>query len=318
MLYLNNFTFPTQKGEESFLDGYYRGTSGCTYHVNPYPFRVLSDVGLFRMDFEPITILCGGNGSGKSTALNVIAQKLRINRSSAYNSGELMDDYVDMCDLQADTNLTAENPGSVGNTARIDDIARIACMVTSDDVFKTMLQDRVRRNQTILESRKLTEQANDPNLDRRIHDILREGLDFETGENVDEFKDFMMMRKMSVSRYLREKLGKEERGMSNGENSFVYMTQLLSSPGLYLLDEPENSLSPDNQMKLSDYLVYMARCNNSQIIMATHSPFLLATPYAKIYNLDASPARICKFAELQSMKTYYQFFSGLQSLFEGK
>ena len=70
--------------------------------------------------------------------------------------------------------------------------------------------------------------------------------------------------------------------MSNGENSFVYMSELLQNEGLYLLDEPENSLSPEMQMKLSDLLAYMARYNNSQIIMATHSPFLLSTPYAKI------------------------------------
>ena len=114
-------------------------------------------------------------------------------------------------------------------------------------------------------------------------------LDFETGENVQQYKEAIEIRKKSVSQYLRGKLGKEEPGMSNGENSFVYMSELLQKEGLYLLDEPENSLSPEMQMKLSDLLVYMARYNNCQIIMATHSPFLLSTPYTKIYNLDGAP-----------------------------
>ncbi len=114
-------------------------------------------------------------------------------------------------------------------------------------------------------------------------------LDFETGENVQQYKEAVEIRKKSVSQYLRGKLGKEEPGMSNGENSFVYMSELLQKEGLYLLDEPENSLSPEMQMKLSDLLVYMARYNNCQIIMATHSPFLLSTPYTKIYNLDGTP-----------------------------
>jgi predicted ATPase len=57
-------------------------------------------------------------------------------------------------------------------------------------------------------------------------------------------KTLLKLGKKSVSQYLKGKLGKEEPGMSNGENSFVYMSELLQKEGLYLLDEPENSLSP--------------------------------------------------------------------------
>ena len=104
--------------------------------------------------------------------------------------------------------------------------------------------------------------------------------------------------------------------MSNGENSFVYMSELMQKEGLYLLDEPENSLSTEMQMKLSDLLVYMARYNNSQIIMATHSPFLLSTPYAKIYNLDGAPACVSKFEDLEAMQVYYEFFTSMKDKFE--
>ena len=141
-------------------------------------------------------------------------------------------------------------------------------------------------------------------------------LNLETGENVQQYKDAVEIRKRSVSKYLRDKLGKEEPGMSNGENSFVYMSELLQNEGLYLLDEPENSLSPEMQMKLSDLLAYMARYNNSQIIMATHSPFLLSTPYAKIYNLDGAPACVNKFEELEAMQVYYEFFLSMRDKFE--
>jgi len=84
MIYLQNFIFPSEYTEENYLDEYYRAHIGNTYHTKMYPFWVLSGIGLFRMDFEPITILYGGNGSGKSTALNVISQKLHIERRSAY------------------------------------------------------------------------------------------------------------------------------------------------------------------------------------------------------------------------------------------
>ena len=45
-----------------------------------YPLQVLSKNQLRVVDFEPITILYGGNGSGKTTALNVIAEKLGVDQ----------------------------------------------------------------------------------------------------------------------------------------------------------------------------------------------------------------------------------------------
>ena len=58
------------------------------FHTNMYPFKMLSGIGMFRLDFEPITILYGGNGNGKSTILNDTSQKLNIERHSVYNTSE--------------------------------------------------------------------------------------------------------------------------------------------------------------------------------------------------------------------------------------
>ena len=46
---------------------------------------ILSAHQLKMLDFEPVTILYGGNGSGKTTALNVIAEKLGLARDTLYN-----------------------------------------------------------------------------------------------------------------------------------------------------------------------------------------------------------------------------------------
>ena len=281
-----------------------------------YPFRVLSGIGLFRLDFEPITILYGGNGSGKSTALNVISQKLHIERKSAYNSGELMDAYVNLCSFETDMRWTGEEFSITGHRSGRYDIGEISCMITSDDIFKALLQDRVSREQTLMKSRMLSDKAGAIKLGRWADFKFSRHLDLETGENVQQYKDAVEIRKKSVSQYLRDKLGKEEPGMSNGENSFVYMSELLQNEGLYLLDEPENSLSPEMQLKLSDLLGYMARYNNSQIIMATHSPFLLSTPNAKIYNLDGAPACVSQFEDLEAMRMYYDFFKSIRDRFE--
>lgn len=172
------------------------------------------------------------------------------------------------------------------------------------------------RDQRLLKSRMLTESACAVNSKEWMSFKFARHIDCESGENFNLYKEASAMRKKSVSGYLRDRLGKEEPGMSNGENSFVYMSELLQKEGLYLLDEPENSLSPEMQLKLADLLLYMVRYNNCQVIMSTHSPFLLSMPCAKIYNLDAAPAGACKFEELEPMQIYYRFFAEKKELFE--
>ena len=80
MKYLDFMTFLTRDAEFNFFLGVKRS---C--YDSFYPFQILSRHGLERIDFEPITILYGGNGSGKTTALNVIAEKLGLRRDSKFN-----------------------------------------------------------------------------------------------------------------------------------------------------------------------------------------------------------------------------------------
>ena len=55
---------------------------------------MLSQRRLERIDFEPVTILYGGNGSGKSTALHVMAEKAGLKREAPFNRTSFFDDYV--------------------------------------------------------------------------------------------------------------------------------------------------------------------------------------------------------------------------------
>lgn len=132
-------------------------------------------------------------------------------------------------------------------------------------------------------------------------------MDFETDENVHKYIDFVKTQKESYSSYIKDKLGNEEPGLSNGENSFLQLLQLMEDEGVYILDEPENSLSPEMQYKLSQLILYMAHYNNSQIIIATHSPFLLGIEGAKIYNFEEHPVKVSKFEELEAVQFYYDF-----------
>ena len=86
MIYLSSFTFPSMETQEGFIIA-----EKHTCYDSFYPFKVL-DAG--RLEFEPITILYGNNGSGKTTALNVMAEALKLKRDSLYNRSNFFEDYI--------------------------------------------------------------------------------------------------------------------------------------------------------------------------------------------------------------------------------
>ena len=97
-------------------------------------------------------------------------------------------------------------------------------------------------------------------------------------------------------------------GHSNGESAFKYFIEKIQENGLYILDEPENSLSPKRQLELKQFIEDSARFYRCQFIISTHSPFLLSIKSAKIYDLDTNPVVTQKWTELENVKTYYEFF----------
>lgn len=87
MTYLESFNFPDKYAEEDF-----RLSLLSTYHDIWHPFGVLSKHNIEFIKFNTITIFYGGNGSGKSTALNVISEKLKLSRDSERES--LLQEYT--------------------------------------------------------------------------------------------------------------------------------------------------------------------------------------------------------------------------------
>lgn len=72
---------------------------------------------------------------------------------------------------------------------------------------------------------------------------------------------------------------------SHGESFLALMTHRFRGKGLYILDEPEAALSPKKQLLMLRRVRQLVR-QDSQFIIATHSPILLAYPNAKILLLD--------------------------------
>ncbi len=277
MIYLERFQFPDGEIEFDFLMKEKR-----TCYDTFYPFKILSQHRFERIDFEPVTILYGGNGSGKSTALNVIAEKLGLKRDTVFNKSNFFPDYLKLCN--------AETVGKLPPNSRI---------ITSDDVFDYMLNIRC-----------LNE-----GIDQRREELLSEYLDVKYSDfQMKSMADYEALkrkndaRRNSQSRFVRKELMDNVREYSNGESAFYYFAEKIGENGLFLLDEPENSLSLLRQQELVRFIEDSARFFGCQFIIATHSPFVLAINKAKIYDLDEDPVDVKPWTQLENVRAYYEFF----------
>lgn len=277
MIYLSHFEFPHIEREYSFLMGLKR-----TCYDSVYPFQILSRHHLQMLDFEPVTILYGGNGSGKSTALNVIAEKLGIKRDTLYNRSNFFEDYTKMCEYEV-----------------VQRIPRYSRIITSDDVFDFMLN-----------LRSLNE-----GIDCRREDLFEEYLEakysqfqMKSLDDYEQLKKVNFARSKTQSKFVRANVMDNVREHSNGESAFLYFSEKIKENGLYLLDEPENSLSPEKQQELLTFLEDSVRFFGCQFIIATHSPFLLSMRGAKIYDLDEEVVDVKRWTELKNVRAYYNFF----------
>lgn len=285
MIYLSQFSFPDIEEEYDFLMAQAR-----TCYDSYYPFQIISKHRLRMLDFEPVTFLYGGNGSGKTTVLNCIAEKLRLNRDTRFNRTDFFEDYTRMCSYTADYGIPEESR-----------------IITSDDVFDFILNMRA-INDGIDEKR---EELFEEYLDAKYSDFRMKSL-----EDYDRLKKVNMARRKTQSRYVRNNLMDNAREHSNGESAFLYFSEKIKEDGLYLLDEPENSLSPARQLELARFLHDSARFYNCQFIMATHSPFLLAMPGARIYDLDSEPIATKRWTELENVRATWEFFQSHKDEFK--
>jgi len=81
--------------------------------------------------------------------------------------------------------------------------------------------------------------------------------------------------------------GKSLHHQSHGESFWSFFSNRLGETGFFIFDEPESALSPQRQLALLAQMHAVCKNPNSQFIIATHSPILLAYPNATIYNCDS-------------------------------
>jgi predicted ATPase len=96
---------------------------------------------------------------------------------------------------------------------------------------------------------------------------------------------------------------------SHGLRHAAYFTSHFRNRGLYLLDEPENALSPKMQIRLLKIFQEIGSIGNAQFIISTHSPILLAYPDAEIYSFDRSTIERVAYEETDYFRIYRDFLN---------
>ena len=283
MIYLHRFSLPSEGAELHFLTDSRENRRTC--YTSRYPFGIFFGREVPTLELEPVTILCGGNGSGKTTVLNLMGEKLSLRRGTVFNRSSFFGDYLDLC--RAET------------APAFRDAREHSRVITSDDVFDYLLDLRYMNE----------------NIDHRRRELLAEYADaryakfqMRSMEDIDRLRQVVDAQRRTGSRYVRDRVMNDVVEKSNGESAFAFFTKEIQEEGLYLLDEPENSLSPRLQRELVGFLEDSAGFYRCQFVISTHPPFLLAMRGAKIYDLDSVPVQSRPWTELEHIRAYWQFF----------
>ena len=279
MIYLNSFRLLSAKNESDYIP------NQLNIHTSLYPFLIFPNKKFSNIEFNPITIFYGGNGSGKTTLLNIISDTINASRNNIDKRNELFKHYVDACK----------------DNYELIHLDECKCIkyISSEDVFDYLLDLK----------------AINSNVNRRKESLVNEYFEYRNNNynfsinEYEEIKKEYEAKRKSASKFVRNRLVKNNIVLeSNGETALDFWQQEIKDNSLYIIDEAENSLSAENQLKLKTFIEESARFYNCQFIIATHSPFLLAIENALIYDLDSIPVTTKKWTELDSVKTYNSFF----------
>ena len=292
MIYVRKLNLPSEHAEIKAIELEKR----TCFHTF-YPFKIFPEKKLSEVQFEGITMFYGGNGSGKSTVLNILAAKIHAIRYSEFNDAPLFDQFVQMCSVD------------------FSRVPKRSYVLTSDDVFDYALKARSINDGIDDQRHELFENY------IAVHQEAVQNPEITRFKGIDDYERWktvmeILSPKRSQSSYIKKRVAQDIDLHSNGETALRYFLERIDEDAIYLLDEPENSLSPERQQELLKFLEDSARFFGCQFIIATHSPFLLSMKGAKIYDMDENPVDVKRWTELENVRAYYDFFKKHEHEFE--
>lgn len=223
---------------------------------------------------SPVTFLVGENGSGKSTLLEGMAAAAR---SITVGSHRLDDD----------PSLAAGR--ALGRALKLVWTRRTGkgFFMRAEDFFGYARGMDQLRADLERERRAI---ADDPTLSAKAKGLGQMPFARELGE-------------------IRRAYGDGLDARSHGESFLSMFGARLVPGGLYLLDEPEAPLSPTRQLSLIAMLKAAVAEEESQFVIATHSPILMAFPGASILSFDGGTIREVPYGELEHVLVTRDFLN---------
>lgn len=132
--------------------------------------------------------------------------------------------------------------------------------------------------------------------------FLRAESFYNVATNIDELDDSLGWDPPVIQSYGGVSLHQQ----SHGESFLALVQNRFGGQGLYLLDEPEAALSPARQLTLLAE-IHQLVSNDSQFIIATHSPILMAYPGAHIWQLSAEGIESVSYEETEHYQLTRRF-----------
>lgn len=146
--------------------------------------------------------------------------------------------------------------------------------------------------------------------------FLRAESFYNVATNIDEMDEVISASPRLIDSYGGVSLHQQ----SHGESFLALVQNRFGGEGLYLLDEPEAALSPSRLLTLLAEMDRLVKAD-SQFIVSTHSPILMAFPNARIYELNENGVRAVAYKETEHYQLTRRFLENpermLRHLLEG-
>ena len=236
--------------------------------VQDYPFCTPLLQNLTRLDFtEPVTVLCGDNGCGKTTLLELAAAVLRLNR------------------IEPPHGRSQEADGRSDAQRRLYQAA--GC-------YRAALSRKPAHN-FFFAAEDFTRYVGFVEAEKRF---ARESLAHLRGRYGSSYAEALAAQPYSGTLdELMRLYGAPLERQSHGQGFLEFFRARLRPGGLYFMDEPEAALSYVNQLALI-YLIQDAVREGSQFLLATHSPILSAIPGACLLEMEDGLLRQTAYEDL--------------------
>jgi predicted ATPase len=238
-----------------------------------YPMRLFGEIE--RIEFTtPVTLLAGDNGCGKTTLVELLANKVSAVR---IDHAEQTDDM-----RKAPIALAADN-------------FRVAMGKRPDRAFFFHAEGFIRYIDSV----------------NQMKDQARRDLERTDRENESRSAFARNQARMAHAGSLAALNSLYENDLSarsHGEGFLDFFGARLIDRGLYLLDEPEAALSPFNQYVLLIMVAGAVR-RGCQFVISTHSPVLLACPGARILAFEGGALAEAKYDELAGVRFLRDFLA---------